>query len=71
MKCIYILYKEVRKGDVKIMVSDYRQKTIRNEARRLIGKYNDEELEIFVKSLSSFINGNNGYVSNLEEKDEV
>ena len=71
MKCIYILYKEVRKGDVKIMVSDYRQKTIRNEARRLIGKYNDEEVEIFVKSLSSFINGNNGYVSNLEEKDEV
>ncbi len=71
MKCIYILYKEVRKGDVKIMVSDYRQKTIRNEARKLIGKYNDEELEIFVKSLSSFINGNNGYVSNLEEKDEV
>ncbi len=68
MKCIYILYKEVRKGDVKIMVSDYRQKTIRNEARRLIGKYNDEELEIFVKSLSSFINGNNGYVSNLESK---
>ena len=53
------------------MVSDYRQKTIRNEARKLIGKYNDEELEIFVKSLSSFINGNNGYVSNLEEKDEV
>ena len=68
MKCIYILYKEVRKGDVKIMVSDYRQKTIRNEARRLIGKYNDEELKIFVKSLSSFINGNNGYVSNLESK---
>ncbi len=68
MKCIYILYKEVRKGDVKIMVSDYRQKTIRNEARKLIGKYNDEELEIFVKSLSSFINGNNGYVSNLESK---
>jgi len=39
------------------MISDYKRGIIRNDARRLIGKYNDEQLEIFVKCLSAFING--------------
>ena len=46
---------------MRIMISDYRRRTIRNEARKVIGKYNDKELKEFVKSLSSFINGYSGY----------
>ena len=39
------------------MVSDYRRKIVRNEVRRMIGKFHDEELDLFVKGITGFLGG--------------
>ena len=39
------------------MVSDYRRKIVRNEVRRMIGKFHDEELDLYVKGITGFLGG--------------
>jgi len=43
------------------MITDYRQKHLRNQIKQMIGRYKDEELEVFVKQLQHYLHGNNDY----------
>ena len=39
------------------MFSDYRKKIVRNEVRRLIGRFKDEELSYLSNGIQYYLNG--------------
>ena len=43
------------------MITDYRQKHLRNQIKQMIGRYKDEELEVFVRQLQHNLHGNKDY----------
>ena len=40
------------------MITDYRRKIIRNEVKRLIFKFKDEEVDVILGQLQNYLNGN-------------
>tara|TARA_B100001996_G_C18620667_1_gene577582 strand:+ start:452 stop:652 length:201 start_codon:yes stop_codon:yes gene_type:complete len=51
------------------MLTEYRMKVVRNEVRRVIGKFNDDELRMFVEGIYGFLNGYDQSSPSLNKKE--